>query len=83
MGKRKRKEKKSNFVDTNKVGTDYDIYKKGALVGGVVGGIGGLIIGKKIILSIVVGAVIGGYINYQLNKEEVQSFNLKKIIKNN
>lgn len=81
MARRKKKEKKSNFVNNKNKGTDYEIYKKGALVGGVVGGVGGLIIGKKIILATIIGAVVGGYINYQLNKEEVESFNYKKIIK--
>lgn len=81
MAKRKNKEKKSNFVD-DKVKEQYEIYKKGALVGGIVGGVGGLIIGKKVVLSILIGAVIGGYVNHQINKEEIESFNIKKITKN-
>jgi uncharacterized protein YcfJ len=75
MKKRKRKQKKSNFVGEEN--TDLQIYKKGAFVGGLIGGVSGLILGKKILLGIVIGALAGGYINYELNKKEVSSLRIK------
>ncbi len=76
MARRKTKEKKSNFVTSGN--TPFDIYKRGALLGGVVGLIAGLIIGKKIIWCIVGGAMAGGYINFNINKDNSNTFNLKK-----
>lgn len=75
MKRRKRKEKKSSFVNEN---SDFQVYKRGALVGGLLGGIGGLILGKRIVLSIIIGAVAGGWINYQINNEESSSLNFKR-----
>jgi len=74
--KRKRKEKKSNFVD--KPNKDFEVYKTGAFIGGLLGGITGLLIGRKIILSIVIGAIAGGYINYEINKDDSETITLKK-----
>ena len=68
MKRRKRKEKKSNFVEDEK--SELSIYKKGALIGALIGGVAGIVIGKKIILSIIIGAIGGGYIAYQLNSDD-------------
>ena len=80
MKNKKNKGKKSNFVD--KPNKDFDIYRKGSLIGGLIGGITGLVIGKKIILSIVIGALAGGYIAYQVNSNDevtnIEKFKNKK-----
>jgi len=83
MRRRKKKEKKSNFVEDEN--SDFNIYKRGAFIGALLGGVGGLLLGKKIILGIVVGALAGGYINYQVHKDDSNTLNLKKFkrFKNN
>lgn len=67
MARRKRKEKKSNFVEDTK--SDFAIYKRGAFIGGIVGGIAGFMFGRKIIVGMLVGSLLGGYISYEVNKE--------------
>mgnify|MGYP001195810292 CR=1 FL=1 len=76
MARRKSKQKKSNFVD--KPNKEFEVYKKGAFIGGLIGGITGLLIGKKIILGIVIGAVAGGYIAHSINEENSDMVSLKK-----
>lgn len=76
MNKRKKSEKKSTFVQAENPA--FEVYKKGAFVGGLVGGICGLILGKRIMISILIGAVAGGYINNEINKEQPSNFNIKK-----
>lgn len=72
MKRRIKKEKKSNLVGSNttvrKANNTFDVYKKGAFIGGVVGGISGLMLGRKILLGIFIGSLLGGYINYEINK---------------
>jgi uncharacterized protein YcfJ len=68
MAKRKRKEKKSNFVEDTS--SEFSVYKRGAFIGGVFGGIAGFTFGRKIVLGILVGSLLGGYISYEINKEK-------------
>lgn len=76
MSQRKKKQKKSNFVSTSN--KEFEVYKNGAFIGGLIGGLVGLMIGKRIFLGIIIGTVAGGYINYEVNKEDRGTFNLKK-----
>jgi uncharacterized protein YcfJ len=75
--RRKKKEKKLNFVDD--IDSDIAIYKKGAFIGGLIGGVTGLIWGRKIILGIVIGGLSGGYISYKINQDdsELKKFKTK------
>jgi len=67
MARRKRKEKKSNFVEDTS--SEFAIYKRGAFIGAVCGGIAGFLLGRKIVLGITLGGLIGGYISYEVNKD--------------
>jgi hypothetical protein len=70
MKRRLKKEKKSNLVGSNKnTNSTFDIYKKGAFIGGVIGGVSGLVLGRKILLGIFIGSLLGGFINYEINKQ--------------
>ena len=67
MARRKRKEKKSNFVEDTS--SEFSVYKRGAFIGAVVGGIAGFfLVDRKIILGITIGALVGGYVSYEANK---------------
>lgn len=68
------KERLSNFTSGK---SNYDVYKRGAFIGGTVGIIAGIIIGKKIILCGLGGALVGGYIAFKVKKED-NTFSLKK-----
>jgi uncharacterized protein YcfJ len=66
MARRKRKEKTSNIVASKT--TEFDVYKKGAFIGGIVGGIAGFMFGRKILIGIFAGSLLGGYLSYEINK---------------
>jgi uncharacterized protein YcfJ len=74
--KRKRKDKKSNFVSNEK--SSFEVYRKGAFVGGLIGGGVGLLLGKRIILSTIIGIIAGGYIAYEVNKDDASILSVKK-----
>jgi len=79
MKKRKKIEKKYNFVD--KPNKEFENYKKGTLIGALLGGMVGLVINKRIILSTIIGGLVGGYIAYEINKKDSDVPSLKKFIK--
>lgn len=68
MARRKKKQKKSNFVEPEN--KELKTYTKGAMLGALVGGISCLFLGKKILLGIGIGALTGGYIAYSINKDD-------------
>ena len=73
--KRKKKDKKSNFVsEPNK---EFETYRKGAFIGGILGGATGLLLGKRIILCTVIGIIAGGYLAYEVNKDDTGIITLK------
>ena len=81
MIKRKKKQKKSNFVESENPALNN--YTKGAFLGALVGGVSSLFLGKKIMLGIIIGAIGGGYISYQIHNEDSTKtkFNIKKFTK--
>ena len=78
MARRKKIRKYSNFTTGN---SDFDTYKKGAMVGAVLGGITVLVLNKWFILFTFVGSFFGGYINYQIQKDDSNTMSLKKFTK--
>ena len=82
MNRRRRNiEKFSKFVSNTD--SDFEVYKKGAIIGGLIGGITGIVAGRKVLLFMFIGAVAGGYINYKVNEDDGTILSLRKFSKSN
>lgn len=75
MARRKKKQKKSNFVGSEN--KELKTYTKGAMLGALIGGVSCLFLGKRILVGIGIGAVVGGYIAFEINKGDSKTVTSK------
>jgi len=61
----------------DRVFSDKDGYKEGAVIGGIIGLTASAYLKKRLLVGALIGLVAGGFIAYQLNKSKKESAMIK------